>query len=185
MIVTQSDSPDDHRRVNRTIAERLADDLEMLHNIPAWVFQERFPEWLAINPAQFQGILRRLRLMAGDPFDHELTPLNEWVLYYSPREWLEFAEEREAEGDDPANFAEYREEIELALEVASDWDVLMLPELVKALQQGGGLLDELGVDLADYAELLPEDMRERVEAQLKAKSDREVKDQGSRPNTPP
>jgi hypothetical protein len=187
VILTESDSPDDHRRINRLIAKSLSDDIDMFQNIPAWMFQERFPEWLTIDQSQFEGILRRLQLMASDPFDHELTPLLEWVLYHSLCEWLEFAEECEAEEDDPELVAEYRrkiDDINLAIDVVSDWDVLMLPMLVKGLQLGGGLLGELGVNLGDYVDILPEDVRVRVEAQLKAKAEQNEKDGACPPNPP-
>jgi hypothetical protein len=51
----QSDSPEDQRRLNKLIAEHLVSDIEWFGNIPAWTFQERFPEWLAIDPTHFEG----------------------------------------------------------------------------------------------------------------------------------
>lgn len=188
MIVMSSGDPEDCRRLNKLIAEHFESDIERFENIPSWMFQERFPEWLAIDPAQFEGTFRRLLLMATDPFDHELTPFYEWLLYHSLRDWLEFAEECEAEVDDPELVAEYRQsiaDINLALEVAFwDWDFLMVPDLVRALQQDAGLVEELGVDLAAYLELMPADVRAKVEAQLEAKAERNEQDAASPPKSP-
>lgn len=161
--------PEEVQYWNATLAERLAHDLEdtgsdekFLELFP-WIFPRRLS---TLFPKRAMRVYKELILRAEDRFEHDLSPVHQFVLYNTLTTWVEWTEESQAEAlrpgkeCDPAYarlLASEAEELKAFVKVAfPDRTFETVEDL--ALKALSGQASPHAVDWTQYDDLLPEDI---------------------------
>lgn len=169
MIVLFLADPKDRARLNKLIADRLADDLTRFASNACQLISTRFPDWLIEeHPERCHRALADLQRMASDQDEHFLTPLLEFALYHSLHDWWD-VEQGTCAGAGAADLNQATEDIDLALDTAfpTTNDFNTVPYFATALLQDGALDPDTAADVATYLDLLPDTVRAKVEQRLK------------------
>lgn len=132
-------------------------------------YRHRFPAWLFLQDrGRCERMLWELRLMATDELEHDLDVVQESVLYYTAKDWIEIENDLMdgAGGSEDKARAARINQLELLLEEL-DTDFLLVPRLVNDVLADGNLYVEMGVDLHEYMDFLPKRLAARVERGLR------------------
>lgn len=137
--------------------------------------QEIFPEfYLRKNFDKCKEIVCEIKEMTMDSYQrHYLKPIYEYALFMLLEWWIDVTEidmkmeipENEIRTSDDEYLAEHINDIEEYKSfMFEDWDFLSVPELFEYYKQDPFICrDFLAVDLDDYIELMPDDIREEYE----------------------
>ena len=126
-------------------------------------------------------ILEDLKEWSKDNYIHELTPLYQYVIYHIFKSYVDFKDdiEKQLEDGEKNEFEftfEAKEKVSKKLqkwlntrttyeeELFADLDFLYIDEIAGQYQQGNDFLAKfLGIDIYDYLELMPKDIRKQFE----------------------
>lgn len=142
-----------------------------------------FPQYLCReNPKKCLNILLELKEWTQDLYYHKLTPLHEYALFKIFKAYFEMAEEceknREEGEENPFRFKfshvknctkEDWDSLKILnypdfykVELFQDWDFLSVEEIASRRQRGEPLDKMMGVNLSEYLELMPQDIRNEI-----------------------
>ena len=137
--------------------------------------QEIFPPfYLRQNFNRCKEIIYEIREISLAPYERNyIKPIYEYALFMLLKWWLDATEidmhikvfENEIKTADDEYLAEYINDIEEYKSfMFEDWDFLDVPELLKCYKQNPYICTKfLNVDLDDYVELMPDDIKEEYE----------------------
>lgn len=189
MIVFPEGAKPRQEEMNRLIASRIAQDLREVENQGGWGQADQrtyFSPWSWLqHQDRCERALPELKLMAEDRFAHDLTPFLEYVLYQALDRWIGRSGESGAandgsNGDDQHRDANYLDEL---MDVAFySTDFLHTEEIATSVLEGTDYVPRLGIDPNQFLDLMPDDIRLRVEEVLRPGSQPEQPDDvGSTP----
>lgn len=191
MIVLPGADRENWPRLNKLIHELLVDHWEDYRDRDRTpLLQMRFPKWVVLqHPDRCERAYQELMLMAEDRFEHETGAIHDYALYQTLRGWVDILGDAIGGESDPKEaerLSGMLEDVDFLLEAAfHDTDFEMLPQLVEDLRRRGPLRAEMGVDLEDFLDLLPDDIRDEVERRLAEEpNDRESTSPGPSPPEP-
>ncbi len=174
------------RLINNCINEMLEFELSFYNDeseLQEFV-ENYFPEYLCReNPQKCMNVLIELKEWTLDFYLHELTCLHEYALFKifnSYFESFEDAEEHIQKNErnvfkfNIENIEEYTEEEKSVIKLLNnrdfyeenlfeDWDFLSIDNIIFLYQTESPQFKKIGVDLSYYLEIMPKDIRKKVE----------------------
>lgn len=162
--------PDRRDWANRLIKDRLERDFQEQLELDEVGFEKRFPPIVWVQHRdRCEQTMRELLAMAGDEYSHQLSELQQHALYQSLEGWLEADRDQLAGAtpeDQPQDEAEVEALDELVDVAFRNTDFLHVEDIAKSVLEGTMYAPHLGIDPRDYLELMPDDIRARVERAL-------------------
>lgn len=173
MIVLENAEREDWKRLNALIAGCLRKDLDTYADDMAGLNQRRFPAWVLLQrPDKCERVVRELLLMAEDGYEHTLEPLHQYALLRTLQDALACEQDALAGESDPKWMRKRQHRAEdldhLGEDSFCDHDFLQVEAIARDVLQDGPMCAHLGIDVRDFMELLPDDIRVEVEEHLKA-----------------
>jgi len=158
----------DQERYNRLIEEHLVE--EQASSEWESLVEARFPPmvWLQHRDRCEEAALEVLA-MTRDGFPHVLEPLHEHFLYWAIDWWLDGVIPREGQSpEERAQYGEQEKELSDLQDVAFDSvDFLHVDEIAVSVLEGNPYNSRLGIIPERYLDLMPDDIRRRVETTMK------------------
>ena len=179
MIANIGDDVKQCEHFNNLIREMLSEDglrWELARHFDADRFWNRFPISIwAQQPEKCERLLWRLAAAAEDAYDHEVGPLETYVLIRSVEDWLRTAQQLLGNATEVKAAAFLRQRVDLLdeLQVALDEhsEVALVPGVANDLLNDGDEYLDRRMNLRDYRELIPDSIWARVERELHVRGD--------------
>jgi hypothetical protein len=160
--------------MNRLIGRRVAQDLQQIEDQGGWdqAYQRRyFAPWSWLQHRdRCEHALPELKWMADDHYAHELTPFLAYVLYQAIETWIGLATSSLNVADERDRAAwkrDLRALNDLMDSAFHNTDFLHTDSISASILEGTAYVPHLGIDPSDFLELMPDDIRLRVEEALR------------------